>query len=1359
MTINKNFVVRNGLEVAEDILYVNDETRRVGISSAIPDFGLDVNTNMGISGYLSVGGTSGQVGTFLESTGDGLRWSNVPDVRVRYTYEGVDGQALYPPTGFAPYDDISLVDVYVDGVLLSQGEYNAFGGNTRIELVVPTVAGETVDIIVYNPATIGAGASGITGITIADEGVVTGDAEHVTMINFVGAAVTALQSGAGVTVYIGDTDVRAEGFWGSNLEWAPLGPLSGIHTTAFVGIGSTVPTVELDVRGSVQISGVATARDLHGYGIGVTGLTNSNLSGSAAISNNNIANPNVSYGGIQVSLGSSDPTPAFDLSDATDYRYSALTGITTDILGDTTPQLGGNLDLNTRTITGNGNININGALRIGGVSTFTGAIDANGNVDIDGFTDLDDLNVTGIATFTGNIDANGDVDVDGHTELDNLRVSGITTFQNYVNLDSFLRVSGVSTFVGTLNAGIVTASDFFGNGAGISSIVAISTEPPAGAQSGDLWFDSDLGKGFVYYDDGNSKQWVDFSGFGAATGGSGGIADVVNDTTPQLGGNLDLNGNNINGTGNIIINGGVNATTFIGDGSGLSGIVGSGSGVVVRDNGSLVGTAGTIDFSTGLSVTPIFAGIVTVTSSGVGTENVQTNTLTVAGVATFRGTNNTNVHLGSSGYAGVTWSGIGGVYTGNEPSILTNIGLGLDISGGIGDLTLSAPTSGGDVIIKAGNFSPTAISCIGNAQVEINHNGSKKFETLGTGATVTGTTFTNQLSVSGVSTLGVVTTGNIYSTGIITATTFVGNFSGSITDATNLTGGTANASSLNVSGIATISAGRIQVDASSNIRLGNLPAGSGSGRNIAIGDQVLASLSGGSGRNIGIGELSYYDTTTGQYNIGIGERAGQKVTTGAYNVILGAYDGNSGNLDIRTLSNNIVIADGQGNIRQYINSSGNVGIKTTVVTEALTVAGVVSATSFYGTLNAGQLTGTLPAIDGSALLNVVGSGSGVIVQDDATPVGTAGTINFGSNLSVSFASGIATVSGASSVSEATTAYGLAGTPNIYAGITTVNYLRAGNYSDINSAIIIGGDPASSSGGNISVSSKDLQIAANGFTNSDRGNIIFYRKESFLSKSEIATLYSDTGNLSIDGSLASGGTSENTFNGNIKVGTAVTLSTSGHINATGVITATSFYGSGANLTSLPAGQLTGALPAIDGSALLNVTAAGTGVAIEDNQVNVGSATTIDFGTGLDVTFSAGIATITASGGSLQSRTIVTGVTTSIANNGIGNTNITGFKSYALMKVGLSTAGWLRLYTDSTSRANDASRSVGIDPAPGSGVIAEVVTTGISTTQIISPFVMGGNLDNPADTTIYAAITNLSGSTQAITANLTILQLEA
>ena len=120
--------------------------------------------------------------------------------------------------------------------------------------------------------------------------------------------------------------------------------------------------------------------------------------------------------------------------------------------------------------------------------------------------------------------------------------------------------------------------------------------------------------------------------------------------------------------------------------------------------------------------------------------------------------------------------------------------------------------------------------------------------------------------------------------------------------------------------------------------------------------------------------------------------------------------------------------------------------------------------------------------------------------------------------------------------------------------------------------------------------------------------------------------------------------------------------------------------------------------------------------------------------------------------------VTGTTGSLAQNAIGNITITGHKSYLLMNVALSAAGWIRLYTDSTSRTNDASRSVGEDPAPGSGVIAEVVTTASSLTQKISPFVPGGNMDGTPSTNIYVAIQNLSSSTQTITATLTILKLE-
>jgi hypothetical protein len=50
------------------------------------------------------------------------------------------------------------------------------------------------------------------------------------------------------------------------------------------------------------------------------------------------------------------------------------------------------------------------------------------------------------------------------------------------------------------------------------------------------------------------------------------LANVVEDTTPQLGGDLDLNSSDITGTGNVNITGTVTATSYSGDGSGLSGI-------------------------------------------------------------------------------------------------------------------------------------------------------------------------------------------------------------------------------------------------------------------------------------------------------------------------------------------------------------------------------------------------------------------------------------------------------------------------------------------------------------------------------------------------------------------------------------------------------------------------------------------------------------------------------------------------------------------------------------------------------------------------------------------------------------------
>ena len=64
-----------------------------------------------------------------------------------------------------------------------------------------------------------------------------------------------------------------------------------------------------------------------------------------------------------------------------------------------------------------------------------------------------------------------------------------------------------------------------------------------------------------------------------------------------------------------------------------------------------------------------------------------------------------------------------------------------------------------------------------------------------------------------------------------------------------------------------------------------------------------------------------------------------------------------------------------------------------------------------------------------------------------------------------------------------------------------------------------------------------------------------------------------------------------------------------INTTGIITASSFYGDGSNLTG--------------------VIATGSGVEVKDNNVLVGTASTLNFGPDLDVSFSSGVATINVS----------------------------------------------------------------------------------------------------------------------------------
>ncbi len=234
-------------------------------------------------------------------------------------------------------------------------------------------------------------------------------------------------------------------------------------------------------------------------------------------------------------------------------------------------------------------------------------------------------------------------------------------------------------------------------------------------------------------------------------------------------------------TASINTSGIITATSFVGDGSGLTGVVGSGSGsgIVVKDSGSTVGTAGTIDFGANLTVSPISSGVVTVTASGgggvesywsstsagihtlssvgIGTTNptsaltvgggTSTRELYVTGVSTFR---NPLDIFGSISFKTPTDENIFSIsYESNNDDISFN----WQQSGGTGgsQILWYIPETSSFVMRNPAIDEKLAQFTTGGS-VELYYDGSKKFETIGAGVTVTGTTFTNQLNVSGVST-------------------------------------------------------------------------------------------------------------------------------------------------------------------------------------------------------------------------------------------------------------------------------------------------------------------------------------------------------------------------------------------------------------------------------------------------------------------------------------------------------------------------------------------------------------------------------------------------------------------------------
>jgi len=400
MAVNKNFVVKNGLEVNTRLILANANTNKVGIGSTGPRFELDVAGGIGATDVYVSG-----IATVIGEFNIGLNGT---------TLTGVGGSV-----GIGTATPGFLLDVRSP---VSTGQTALYvQGDVRI------TGDLSVDDIVFDQAT-------INNLTVSQ------------------GTQTQFLTVTGVSTYNGNLDINAA-----------------------VDVSGT-----LNVGGATTIGGyfdVNAASDLSGT-LNVGGATT--IGGYVDINNSIDASGTLNVGGATTIGGYFDVNAASDLSG------------TLNVGGATT--IGGYLDVNSDT-------DINGTLKVSGITTLGTVKIASGIVTA----------ASGIVTYYGDgSKLNGVIGGIGINTTGGLVGFGVT----YLHLKG----SGVSTAFYDSNAGIAT---IFFQGGGGGATVSIGTQAPVSPTSGDLWFNNDLARTFIYYDEvilgvGLTAFWVDAAPFNVA---------------------------------------------------------------------------------------------------------------------------------------------------------------------------------------------------------------------------------------------------------------------------------------------------------------------------------------------------------------------------------------------------------------------------------------------------------------------------------------------------------------------------------------------------------------------------------------------------------------------------------------------------------------------------------------------------------------------------------------------------------------------------------------------------------------------------------------------------------------------------
>ena len=471
-----------------------------------------------------------------------------------------------------------------------------------------------------------------------------------------------------------------------------------------VGTGVTISGVD----GNINISGILTATQFAGDGSALTGVT---AAGSGVVVQEEGSNVGTA---ATINFIGSNVTAALSGGIA---NVTVSAGGLSNVVEDTTPQLGGNLDLNGKNITGIGSISITGGFNATGVSTFQENVVFQSTAS---FGDNDKINVG----------AGNDLQI-FHDGTSNIIKDAVGV--------------GISLVGNTKVVGVLTATSFSGSLATTDLTGTITNAQLAGSISNDKLAGSIA----------DSKLASTF------------LKNVIEDTTPQLGGNLDVNSKDITGTGNVSLTGIVTATSFSGSGIGLTSIpAGQLTGTVADARLSTVSSSklsGSLPALDGSALTDL-------TGASAGTYGASTNTPIITVDSNGRITGISTVATSGAGGGG----GISNIIEDTTPQLGGNLDLNSKNINGTGniDITGYVAVSGVSTFSGAVGFA-THIHDAGTGGLDIRTNllrikNDADSETLATFAQDGAVSLyhDNALRIQ-------TTTGGATVSGILTATTYV----------------------------------------------------------------------------------------------------------------------------------------------------------------------------------------------------------------------------------------------------------------------------------------------------------------------------------------------------------------------------------------------------------------------------------------------------------------------------------------------------------------------------------------------------------------------------------------------------------